>query len=164
MQYRNNAIDSDVLAVKNLAAQSGFFSLEEIEVAAELVQANLSKGESVSGYSFIFLETKQGVLGYTCYGRIPGTETSYDLYWIIVTNSMRKRSLGQQIMAETEKAIQKAGGRRLYADTSSRELYIPTRAFYRKCGFEQEAVLKDFYSQGDDKVIFVKALDPLSSP
>jgi len=46
----------------------------------------------------------------------------------------------------------------VYADTSSRPQYEPTRAFYLSCGYVQEAFLADFYSPGDGKVIFVKPL------
>ena len=43
-------------------------------------------------------------------------------------------------------------------ETSSRPPYAPARAFYRRCGYEVDAVLKDYYDDGDDKVIFAKAL------
>jgi hypothetical protein len=49
-------------------------------------------------------------------------------------------------------------GRRIYIETSSQAKYAPTREFYRRCGYEPEAVLKDFYADGDDKLIYVKAL------
>jgi hypothetical protein len=50
------------------------------------------------------------------------------------------------------------GGERLYAYTSSREEYEPTRSFYRKWGFRKVAELGDFYRVGDSKIIFVKAI------
>jgi hypothetical protein len=46
----------------------------------------------------------------------------------------------------------------VYIETSNRPQYVPTRAFYERCGYECEAVLKEFYGPGDDKVIFAKAL------
>jgi hypothetical protein len=33
-----------------------------------------------------------------------------------------------------------------------------TRRFYRKHGYDQDAVLRDFYSDGDDMVVFRKRL------
>jgi hypothetical protein len=50
------------------------------------------------------------------------------------------------------------GARRVYADTSSRLQYKPTRAFYLACGYVREAILADFYAPDDGKVIFVKVL------
>jgi hypothetical protein len=34
------------------------------------------------------------------------------------------------------------------------EKYVSTRRFYERTGFTAEAVLKDFYRPGDDKVIY----------
>jgi hypothetical protein len=33
-----------------------------------------------------------------------------------------------------------------------------TRAFYLKCGYDLEARIRDYYTEGDDKVTFRKAL------
>jgi hypothetical protein len=46
----------------------------------------------------------------------------------------------------------------VYIETSSRPPYAPTRAFYERCGYELEVVLKEFYGPGDGKAIYVKAV------
>ncbi|MEM9508310.1 MAG: GNAT family N-acetyltransferase, partial [Cyanobacteria bacterium P01_E01_bin.35] len=33
--------------------------------------------------------------------------------------------------------------------------------FYRKCGYEQEAQIREFYQAGEDKIIFRKSLTDL---
>jgi len=50
------------------------------------------------------------------------------------------------------------GARRVYADTSARPQYAPTRAFYEASGYAPTAFLEDFYAPGDGKVIYVKVL------
>ena len=62
-------------------------------------------------------------------------------------------------MARSEAAILKSGGTKIYVETSSRPPFAPARAFYRRCGYQVDAVLKDYYDDGDDKVIFAKVLD-----
>ena len=57
-----------------------------------------------------------------------------------------------------EQAIRAAGGRLIYIETSNRGQYAPTRGFYERCGYQLDAVLKDFYGPGDDKCIFVNIL------
>ncbi|MBN2243983.1 MAG: GNAT family N-acetyltransferase [Acidobacteria bacterium] len=138
-----------------IVESSGFFNREEIEVAAELVAERLSKGEK-SGYFFIFAEMDGRAVGYTCFGPISGTLYSFDFYWIAVRDDFRGRKIGQGLLSKTEDAIGSMNGRRIYVETSSRDLYAPTRAFYVKNGYRLEAALKDFYAPGDSKYIYFK--------
>jgi hypothetical protein len=62
------------------------------------------------------------------------------------------------ILAHAEQCIARAGGRRIYVETSSRAQYIPTRRFYERHGYLREADLVDFYAPGDNKAIYVKAV------
>jgi hypothetical protein len=62
------------------------------------------------------------------------------------------------LLERSEAAIGELGGRRSYIETSSKELYGATRRFYEHCGYRAEATLREFYSPGDDKVIYVKAI------
>lgn len=70
------------------------------------------------------------------------------------------KGLGKRLMMEAEAAVRAAGGTRIYIDTSSREQYAPTRAFYHRCGYRIAAILEDFYATGDGKVILTKQLQP----
>ncbi|MCL4722587.1 MAG: N-acetyltransferase, partial [Gammaproteobacteria bacterium] len=62
------------------------------------------------------------------------------------------------LLAATEADIGRAGGTRVYADTSSRTQYEPTRAFYRRAGYQQAAHFPDFYGPGDGKIVFLRVL------
>lgn len=174
MQWRTIVKASDVEAVRALVTDSGFFNAEEVLIAVELVEETLAKGKG-SGYEFVFADHGPGqpldrfpvspspdmensLLGYTCYGHVAGTESSYDLYWIAVAPSHRRDGIGSQLMRESERLARKAGATRMYVDTSGREDYMPTRAFYERLGYEKAAVLKDFFAQGDDKVIYLRKL------
>jgi ribosomal protein S18 acetylase RimI-like enzyme len=155
--YREDLIPGDREAVGRLVRTTGFFSGEEVAIAEELVDERMAKGEA-SGYFFLFAEEGNRLLGYTCFGPIPGSVHSYDLYWIAVDPCAQGRGLGKKLMAESERIMAERGAQRIYADTSSRPQYEPTRVFYRSCGYTQEALLVDFYAPGDGKVIFVKSL------
>lgn len=156
--YRRQIQASDIEAIADIVESSGFFSDEELEIAIELAEEKLERQEA-SSYRFFFAEDdEQRVVGYTCYGLIPATSASYDLYWIAVHKDMRGLGLGKRLMAETEKLIYQSGGTQIYADTSSREQYKPTHKFYESCGYHPEAFLKNFYSEGDSKIIYAKGL------
>jgi GNAT superfamily N-acetyltransferase len=152
---RETVRPADRDAVRRLVDSTGFFFPHEIDVAVELVDERLSKGDP-SGYFFVFADAGNKTVGYTCYGPIACTVGSYDLFWIAVDDACRGRGLGRRLLAASEACIARAGGRRIYIETSGRPQYEPTRAFYERCGYVCEAVLRDFYAPGDDKCIYVK--------
>ncbi len=150
---------SDGDAVRALVRSSGFFTDEETAVAVELVDAALAHGEA-SGYLFCFAERGEAVVGYACFGPIAGTDGRWDLYWIVVDAALRGAGIGRLLLAHAEDDVRRRGGRRIYVDTSSREQYAPTRAFYTAAGYRVEALLADFYRAGDGKSVFLKVLTP----
>lgn len=157
MTFRYEVTPADRQTVRAIVESTGFFSAAEIDVAVELVDERLAKGEP-SGYHFVLLEAAGQTLGFACYGPIPATAASFDLYWIVTHNARQGAGIGRRLLAESERLIQAAGGRRVYVDTSSRPQYTPTRAFYEHNGYQCAAVLDDFYAPGDGKVIYLKVL------
>jgi len=156
-ELRNEVRTSDTAAVKQIVESTAFFNEEEIEVAQELVDERLQKGEE-SGYEFTFLEIDGQTAAYACYGRIPCTKSSFDLYWIATDIHYQGRGLGGILLAEVEEHVRKLGGTAVYIETSSRPQYIPTQGFYEKAGYKVEAHFEDFYDSGDGKLVFVKKL------
>lgn len=155
--YRQDIRPTDSDAIAEIVRGSGFFSAAEETMARELAEERLEQGGR-SSYRFLFAEEGGRVIGYTCYGPIPATAGSYDLYWIAVTQSLRGHGIGKQLLQRTGQIIRRLGGRQVYAETSSRPQYAPTRHFYEKCGYLPEAVLKDFYAPGDSKIIYSKTI------
>jgi D-alanine-D-alanine ligase len=146
--------------VDSLVRCTGFFSDEEAGIAVELVDEALAKGEDGSGYHFLFAMSGDRVAGYACFGPIPGTTSSFDLYWIVVDPDRQQSGIGRFLGDAVEAQVAGRGGRRLYVDTSSRPQYEPTRAFYRALGYRQAALLEEFYGPGDGKVIYEKVITP----
>jgi acetoin utilization deacetylase AcuC-like enzyme/GNAT superfamily N-acetyltransferase len=155
--WRYELRPEDPERIRRLVELTGFFNPGEIDIAEELPRERLSKGDA-SGYFFVIAEHYSRMVGYTCYGPIAGSAESYDLYWIAVHPDFQRRGLGRLLIRETEGLIKKAGGGRIYVDTSERAQYASTRMFYESCGYQLEAILKDFYAPGDGKCIFCKIL------
>jgi acetoin utilization deacetylase AcuC-like enzyme/ribosomal protein S18 acetylase RimI-like enzyme len=155
--FRDTIVPEDGPRVRRLVDITGFFNPEEVDVAEELVGEYLAKGEA-SGYNFFMADHYGRLAGYVCFGLIPGTASSYDLYWIAVHPDFQSRGLGRRLLVEAERRIKAAGGSRIYVDTSQRVQYASTRAFYESCGYRLETVLKDFYTVGDGKAIYCKSL------
>jgi ribosomal protein S18 acetylase RimI-like enzyme len=160
-EFRTETRPDDVAAVRDLAAATGYFSASEVAIAAELVEERLQRGPA-SGYEFLFADGAgrlDGRLeGYACYGLIPCTLSSYDLYWIAVHPDTQGAGLGRRLLQECERRIRALGGTGVYAETSGKAQYVSTRKFYERCDYATGAVFADFYGPGDDKYVFVKIL------
>lgn len=157
VEFVQNVTQADVEIIRRLVASTDFFTADEVNIAVELVEERIAKG-AASGYEFILAKQDGRTIGYTCYGPIPATQTAYDLYWIVVDADTQRHGIGRQLLDQTANAVRQLGGDKLFADTSSQEKYVPTRAFYRRRGFRKVAELNDFYRPGDNKVIFEKTL------
>ena len=157
IKFRETVRPEDVEHVRKIVSSTGFFYDFEIPVAVELVEDRLAEGEE-SGYFFIFVEVEGQTVSYSCYGPIAGTDAGYDLYWIVTHNDYRGLGIGKKLLDENHRIVKNSGGRYIIAETSSLEKYTPTRHFYEKNEYDKEAIIKDFYMTGDDKVIYIKRL------
>jgi len=155
--FRTEPKHSDIAAIRLITAATGYFSADEVDVAIELIEDRLTKGNA-SEYVFIFAEVWGVVAGYASFGEIACTVGSYDLYWIAVHPDHQSAGIGRRLLGETERLIRAAGGRRIYVETSSRDQYKSTRDFYLRCGYEIDADQPDFYAPGDGKITLVKPI------
>ncbi len=96
--------------------------------------------------------------GYVCFGPHSLTEGIYDIYWIAVAPEAQHRGIGRALLQEAEEEIAARGGRKVLIETSSSPLYASACALYAHCGYQVEAVVHDFYQDGDDLLIFSKRL------
>ena len=157
VKFRYDLEPADPEKIRRLVAVTGFFYPPEVDLAEELVKERLSKGPA-SGYYFVLAESYGRLAGYGCFGPIPCTDASYDLYWIAVHPDFQGRGLGKRLLKEIERLVQETGGTRIYVETSQRPQYAATQAFYENRGYRQESVLEDFYGPGDAKVTYCKVL------
>jgi ribosomal protein S18 acetylase RimI-like enzyme len=159
---------------------TGMFSDEEVAVGLELFDDAFEGGgrraeggeatESTplsalrpppSSYEFLgAFDPAHTLVGFACYGPTPGTDRTFDLYWIAVHPSAQGTGEGSRLLAEVERQLRARAGRLLVAETSSRAEYEPTRRFYDARGYRQVARVADFYAPADDRVIYAKRLTP----
>ena len=88
----------------------------------------------------------------------PLAEGTWNMLAIAVLPSRQGRGSGGAMVERLESELRGSGHRVLIADTSGTDAYAPTREFYRKAGYTQEARIRDFWADGDDKIVFWKAL------
>ena len=86
------------------------------------------------------------------------TEGTYNLYAIGVRSDIQGKGIGGKMMHYIEDELRKKNQRILIVDTSGKEEFTLTRKFYKNLKYDQEAVIRDFWDEGDDKVVFRKRL------
>lgn len=151
---------SDRPAVKAMLEAAGVFSEEEVDVACELIDTYLDD-PGQKDYIIDVCEGREGeVQGYVCWGRKALTEGVYDLYWVAVSPSSRRRGVGAALVRHVEAQILARGGRMLLVETSSTGPYDAARALYSRMGYSVVARVPDFYRVGDDLELYCKRLEP----
>jgi D-alanine-D-alanine ligase len=126
----------------------------EIAIADEVLRDSLLPS---SGYYSRCCVTEENCLvGYVCWGPTPCTSGTYDLYWIAVHPDFQGNGAGKLLLNYAEEQAQQERARLMIIETSSINDYEATRKFYSQNGYQQYAIIPDFYRQGDHKIIYGK--------
>jgi ribosomal protein S18 acetylase RimI-like enzyme len=143
----------DVPALIIVVDETGLFPSDMLQ---DMLAGFLSKTQS--NEILLTSEMKGQAVGF-CYA-VPEklTDGTWNMLAIAVLPTQQGGGLGSAIAKELEHSLRTLGQRILIADTSGTEQFALTREFYRKCGYVEEARIRDFWAAGDDKVTFRKGL------
>ena len=154
--------------IRDILYATTVFREDEVAVALELfdetfavgpARAPYDPGDGVTDYEFVGSFASDGQLvGYVCYGSTPGTDRTYDLYWIAMHPDFQGSGGGSQLLGEVERRLRQREARLLVVETSSRDDYAPTRRFYDAHDYTAVATIADYYAPGDSRVIYTKRL------
>lgn len=86
------------------------------------------------------------------------TEGTFNLYAIGVKADIQGKGIGNKMMKYLEEQLIQQGERILIVETSGTADFKLTRKFYENLDYTKEATIRDFWNEGDDKVIFWKKL------
>jgi len=144
--------------VREILEATAVFSDEEVDVGIELFdEREVATNDLDTPYEYVgAFDDHDELIGYACYGATPGTDRTYDLYWIAVHPDQQGAGGGTALLAAVEQELQARNARLVVVETSSRPAYAPTRRFYERRGYVAAARMRDFYATGDDRVIFTK--------
>lgn len=146
---------SDAIKIEKILRKIPQFTDSEIEVAMELVNI-AANNQMQSDYHVYVFEYEEKIFGYHCTGKRPLTDAVYDLYWIVADPEAGIKGIGTELVKHAEQFVNEKGARWLLAETSSRESYSRTRNFYLRNKFSIVAEINDFYSAGDNLIVFGK--------
>jgi len=159
--------------IREILDATRVFRSDEIDVAIELFDsvfgspvgadaataANPVISPASPDYFFLGAFTPEEELaGFACYGPTPGTDRTYDLYWIAVDPATQGSGCGTILLNEVERRLQGQNARMVVVETSSRSDYGNTRGFYVRRGYVEAARARDFYAPADDRITYTKRL------
>jgi len=87
------------------------------------------------------------------------TEGTFNLHAIGVKNNLQGKGIGNKMMAFLEDQLKKQGGRILIVETSGGDELKLTRKFYSDLNYNKEAIIRDFWTEGEDNVVYWKKLN-----
>jgi len=154
---------ADLPRLLALTAGTGLFSdydLETLEgVLGDYLEGDPAENEE-AGHVCVTAELDGAAAGYLYYAEAEYADRVWYVWWVAVDKVAQGRGVGRELLGHAETDARRRGGRLMLIETSGRADYEPTRGFYLKAGYEREAVLRDYYRDGDDKVVFRKRLGP----
>jgi ribosomal protein S18 acetylase RimI-like enzyme len=150
----------DTAAILALAVSCGMFSPDGTDEVADVLSACLN-GDLGPDHCWV-TDDDGGPVGVAYYAPERMADGTWNLYMLAVHPDRQRQGRGAALVRHVEQDLVARGGRLLLVETSGVASFERTRAFYRRCGYEEEARIRDFYKAGDDKVIFRKALNALN--
>jgi ribosomal protein S18 acetylase RimI-like enzyme len=148
-----NVIKSDLEGLKHVLNSIELFPAEMLD---DMISDYFNNPDSEEIWFTSIQKDQIVALGYCAPEKL--TEGTYNLYAIGVLSDLQGNGIGGAMMNYIEEYLKNQGHRILIVETSSTPEYDLTRDFYVKRNYSKEATIRDFWKEGDDKVIFWKKL------
>ncbi|MBM4067953.1 MAG: GNAT family N-acetyltransferase [Planctomycetes bacterium] len=142
-----------------LTEQTGVFRPMEIQALREVLD-DYHDHNRAAGHRCVTHASGDRIAGFAYYAPAAMTVHTWYLYWIAIQRDHQAQGIGSELLRFVEADIRiHQPAAVLLIETSSMPSYDLTRGFYKKHGYEIEAVLRDYYAPGDDMIVFRKSLD-----
>ncbi len=134
--------------IERITRTCGAFSPEEEAVCLDLVDATLHGSKE---YEVVVAAEGENVLGFLTYGTDPIGQGVWEVYWIVTDANLQNRGVGSTLLAWLHEHVD---GRMILIETGGKPAYEPQRRFYLKNGYREVSRIQDFYTPGDDLVVY----------
>ena len=148
-------VPQDGPAVVDLVVAAGMFAPDE---AAFLTEGVLEPDGDGSTCLVEDAEDGRGLASVLFYRPEESSDRGFDLTMIAVRPDLQGTGRGGALMRHAEEDLRGRGERLLLVRTSGAPQYDRTRAFYRSLGYGEHARVPDYWTDGDDLVMFSKRL------
>lgn len=143
----------DIDGLKQVVDSSELFPSEYLD---EMISDYLNNPDTQDIWFTYIDNNKQVAIGYCVPEKL--TDGTYNLLAIGVSKNTQRKGIASQMMNYIEQRLKQKDGRILIVETSSDNAQIGARNFYNKICYTEAAVIKDFWKDGEDKIVFWKKL------
>jgi ribosomal protein S18 acetylase RimI-like enzyme len=151
-------VPEDTPDLLEIATGTGVFKPNEIQALREVLEDYHAANHADGHHCYTWQAPGEPIMGFVYYAPAAMTNQTWYLYWIAVRKTKQAAGLGTKLLAFAEADMRRLGARVLFLETSSLPTYDLTRKFYLKHKYEVNGQLRDYYSDGDDMVVFRKRL------
>ena len=88
----------------------------------------------------------------------PVASGTWNLLMLWVRNDRHSEGHGSALVRHLGEEMKRRNARLLIVETSGLPAFAAARAFYEKCGFAHEATIRNFFAEGDDKLVLTKPM------
>ena len=154
------ATPDDFDALVAFTGASGLFSPEELDEVRGMMAAHFD-GELGPDHRWDVYDDG-GVTGVAYCAPEQLTDGVWNLYMLVIDPNRQGGGQGAALVRHVEQVLSAKGACLLLIETSGVDGFERTRTFYEKCGYVEEARIRDYFGPGDAKVVFWKSLIALS--
>jgi ribosomal protein S18 acetylase RimI-like enzyme len=147
-------ISDDKDAILSIICEAGQFDDPGMAYVAQILETHLNEGSD----ALWFTADDGEPVGVAYCAPEPVTSGTWNLLMLWIKEEKRKQGYGSALVTQVEKSLVDRRGRLLIVETSGLPEFESARIFYSKVGFTQEARIKDFFTIGDDKLIYTKSI------
>ncbi len=152
---------NDTTALLALAEATGLFEPNQIEELTQMLNQHLGDEADSQGIWFTDYDNEPVGVAYVAPERM--TDGTWNLYLIAIHPDHQKQGRGAALLQYVEQMLTERGERVLLVETSGTDDFEYVRVFYRNNGYEEEARIRDFYTDGVDKIVFRKLLGSVAA-
>jgi ribosomal protein S18 acetylase RimI-like enzyme len=152
---------NDTTALLALTEATGLFESNQIEELAQMLNQHFSDEADSQGIWFTDYDNEPVGVAYVAPERM--TDGTWNLYLIAIHPDHQKQGRGAALLQYVEQMLTERGERVLLVETSGTADFEYVRVFYRNNGYEEEARIRDFYTDGVDKIVFRKLLGSVTA-
>jgi len=146
----------DLPSISNMMRQGCVFCESDVRGLTRMIKDYLEnpRGDELKTMVYsVFGE----VAGFICFGKDLGDKT-YEVYALSVAPKYQGNGVATKMIKAAEKYLRAKKARVLFISTSSSEEYLPARKLYLKNGYKKIATVRDFFNDGDHRIILSKRL------